>query len=408
MRRYLLAAAALLALWSPAKAADSSVPTMTAGSAISDTDLMYCAQSAGTLDRKCTPLQLSTYIFGKVTGDLTCSGPTCTVTKSNGTAFGTAAFVNTGTSGATIGLLNAANAWSGVQSFNANDLLLAGVTGSTQCLHASSSGVVTGTGSDCGSGSGAVSSVTGGIGVTVSPTTGAAVVSTPVTFRNNTATTDTITSTDKGTTVTESNASAVAVAITTAGFVSTDYFTVKNKGAGLVTYTPSSGNIDGNGTLTLKQNQSADLYFDGTNYWTLPGRSTNVACADLTNASTLCSTAPGTGVATAAANALSAAGGLTSTILPNGTAVLGTSAIASGACATVVTTTATNVLTTDVVYYGYNSDPTGVTGYGASATGAVLSIYPYPTAGNLNVKVCNSTASSITPGAMTLNLNVHR
>lgn len=118
-------------------------------------------------------------------------------------------------------------------------------------------------------------------------------------------------------------------------------------------------------------------------------------------------TTTGSGVLTAIGNALSAAGGLTSTIA-SGTAAMGTSAIASGACATVVTVTATNVATTDTVSFGYNGDPTAVTGYGASATGAVLSIYPYPTSGNVNVKVCNSTASSITPSALTLNWRVTR
>jgi hypothetical protein len=111
-----------------------------------------------------------------------------------------------------------------------------------------------------------VTSATAGIGITVSPTTGAVVVSAPATRRDNTATTDTITSSDKGTIVTESNASAVAVAITTAGFVSTDYFTVKNLNAGVATYTPSAGTIDGAATLVCLQGQSADLYFDGTNY----------------------------------------------------------------------------------------------------------------------------------------------
>lgn len=65
-------------------------------------------------------------------------------------ALGTAAFGTIGTSGATIGLLNTANTWSGVQSFAANQLLLAGVTGSTQCLQVNSSGVVTGSGGTCG------------------------------------------------------------------------------------------------------------------------------------------------------------------------------------------------------------------------------------------------------------------
>lgn len=116
---------------------------------------------------------------------------------------------------------------------------------------------------------------------------------------------------------------------------------------------------------------------------------------------------PGTGVVTALGNNVSSAGGLTETIA-SGTATLGTTAIASGACATVVTVAATGVATTDVVKAGFNSDPTGVTGYGVSATGAVLTIYPYPTAGNVNFKVCNSYSASITPGAMTLNWSVTR
>lgn len=94
--------------------------------------------------------------------------------------------------------------------------------------------------------------------------------------------------------------------------------------------------------------------------------------------------------------------------IANGTAAMGTSAIASGTCATVVTVSAAGVATTDVVSTGFNGDPTAVTGYGASATGAVLTIYPYPTSGNVNFKVCNSTASSITPSALTLNWKVTR
>jgi hypothetical protein len=94
--------------------------------------------------------------------------------------------------------------------------------------------------------------------------------------------------------------------------------------------------------------------------------------------------------------------------IANGTFVLGTSAIGSGSCATVVTVSASGVATTDVVGVGFNSDPTAVTGYGASATGAVLTIYPYPTSNNVNVKVCNSSGSSITPSAMTLNWKVTR
>jgi hypothetical protein len=91
-----------------------------------------------------------------------------------------------------------------------------------------------------------------------------------------------------------------------------------------------------------------------------------------------------------------------------GTFVLNTAVLASGACETIVTVSATGVLTTDVISVGFNTDPTAITGYGASATGAVLSIYPYPTADNVNVKVCNSTPNSITPSALTLNWEVVR
>lgn len=99
-------------------------------------------------------------------------------------------------------------------------------------------------------------------------------------------------------------------------------------------------------------------------------------------------------------------GTLTVTIA-SGTASLGTSAIASGATATTVTVSATGVATTDVILWDFNSDPTGVTGYQASANG-MLTIITFPTNGNVNFKVANNTASSITPGAITLNWRVQR
>lgn len=115
---------------------------------------------------------------------------------------------------------------------------------------------------------------------------------------------------------------------------------------------------------------------------------------------------PGTGIATALAANLSAAGGFASTVA-SGTAALGTGAISSAACASVVTVTATGVATTDVVSASFNSDPTGITGY-IPSTGGMLTIVGYPTSGNVNFKVCNNTGSSITPGAVTLNWRVTR
>jgi hypothetical protein len=94
-------------------------------------------------------------------------------------------------------------------------------------------------------------------------------------------------------------------------------------------------------------------------------------------------------------------------LIASGTSALGTSAIASGACATVVTTSATGTAATDVIAWVPNADITAVTGYAPSVSGG-LTIYPYPTTDNVNWKVCNSSAASITPGAVTLNWRVAR
>lgn len=112
----------------------------------------------------------------------------------------------------------------------------------------------------------------------------------------------------------------------------------------------------------------------------------------------------GTNVATGLATATGSANGF-ARIIATGTSALGTSAIASGACATVVTTSATGTATTDVIEAGFNGDPTGTTGYVAPN---MLSIIAYPSTNNVNFKVCNNTAGSITPGAVTLNWRVVR
>jgi len=93
--------------------------------------------------------------------------------------------------------------------------------------------------------------------------------------------------------------------------------------------------------------------------------------------------------------------------IASGTAALGTSLIATTACATVVTVSATGTATTDVISWTPNADIVAVTGYVPSTSGG-LAIYPYPTTNNVNFKVCNPTASSITPGAVTLNWRVDR
>jgi S-adenosylmethionine/arginine decarboxylase-like enzyme len=68
---------------------------------------------------------------------------------------------------------------------------------------------------------------------------------------------------------------------------------------------------------------------------------------------------------------------------------------------------AANVATSDIIDWTPQVSLQGVTGYSVS-TGGALSIDTYPTAGYINVNVCNWTAGSITPGVLTLNVRVIR
>lgn len=61
----------------------------------------------------------------------------------------------------------------------------------------------------------------------------------------------------------------------------------------------------------------------------------------------------------------------------------------------------------DNILWNFTGDPTGITGY-APAAGGVLRIVSYPTANNVNFKVCNDTAGNITPSAAKLNWRVPR
>lgn len=91
----------------------------------------------------------------------------------------------------------------------------------------------------------------------------------------------------------------------------------------------------------------------------------------------------------------------------SGSTALGTSSISSATCASVVTVSTPGVTTTDRINASFNGDPTGITGY-VPATSGTLTIIPYPTANNVNFKVCNNTASPITPGTVILNWGVVR
>lgn len=82
--------------------------------------------------------------------------------------------------------------------------------------------------------------------------------------------------------------------------------------------------------------------------------------------------------------------------------------LASGACSSAIDGgTATGVATTDVISWNFNGDPTGITGFAASANGGLF-IYAYPTSDHVNFKICNNTAGAINAGAITLNWMVLR
>jgi hypothetical protein len=163
------------------------------------------------------------------------------------------------------------------------------------------------------------------------------------------------------------------------------------------------------GCFTPSGSLPAGVTSDGSNGLTVTGAVT-AASVVVSGASSI--TLPDGG--TAGANKLTSAatGILKWNTLPvaftvaSGTAAMPTSSIAAGACATVVTVSATGVATTDVISWTPNADISGVTGYTPAGT---LRIYPYPTANNANFKVCNGHATdAVTPGAVTLNFRVTR
>lgn len=102
-----------------------------------------------------------------------------------------------------------------------------------------------------------------------------------------------------------------------------------------------------------------------------------------------------------------AGGAVVTQTVGSGTQALGTSLIASGAAATIITTAVTGVLATDNLLADFSADPTSTTGYAPSASG-MLTIIKFCTAGHINFYVVNNTGASITPGAVTLNWRVVR
>lgn len=88
-------------------------------------------------------------------------------------------------------------------------------------------------------------------------------------------------------------------------------------------------------------------------------------------------------------------------LVAQGTSTLGTTSIASGACATTVTTLAANVAGTDTISWSYASFP-------APATDGRLVLNAFISAGNVNFSRCNPTSTAIVPNGLTVNWRVNR
>lgn len=74
--------------------------------------------------------------------------------------------------------------------------------------------------------------------------------------------------------VTHTNASSIAVTLPQAGasFPAGWFYLTQNRGAGVVTITPTTSTIDGGASLALSQNEGALIVSDGTNYFTFRGK----------------------------------------------------------------------------------------------------------------------------------------
>jgi hypothetical protein len=93
-----------------------------------------------------------------------------------------------------------------------------------------------------------------------------------------------------------------------------------------------------------------------------------------------------------------------------GSTALATSALTAGTCQTITagsvnSAAVANATASSIMRWGPAVSLQTVVGYQVSTVGN-LSIDAYPNAGYINFNVCNNTASSITPGALTINWSV--
>jgi hypothetical protein len=91
----------------------------------------------------------------------------------------------------------------------------------------------------------------------------------------------------------------------------------------------------------------------------------------------------------------------------SGTAAMPTGTLLANTCSSIITNSATGVLTTDAVRYSFNSDPTTTSQFNPT-NGNPPSIITWPIADNTKVKYCNFSPNPITLQALTLNIYVQR
>jgi len=127
-------------------------------------------------------------------------------------------------------------------------------------------------------GTGTVTAVTGGAGLSGGTINTTGTLAVAFSVNNQTTTSYTVQASDQAKLVSHSNVSAIAVTLPQAGgsFPSGWFYYAENRGAGTVTITPTTSTIDGASSLTLATNQGAQIFSDGTNYYTFRGRESSV------------------------------------------------------------------------------------------------------------------------------------
>lgn len=146
-----------------------------------------------------------------------------------------------------------------------------------------------------------------------------------------TGTTYTFVNSDCSKLVTFNNAASVAVTLPAAGtaskFFAGCFIDVQNKGAGIVTITPTTSTINGQTTLVLPQNTGFRIVSDGVNYQIQPGGGITAGGGALcVTSGTTTATCNGTrGIVTI--NALSAAPSLKQTMTITNSSVLANSIV---------------------------------------------------------------------------------